>query len=61
MDDVQFKWNIISDFQVQQKTDGKAITLLVDDVNCIGKSFTLQIIHQAEVISELQIQVVDAF
>ena len=61
MDDVQFKWNIISDFQIQQKTDGKSITLLVDDVNCIGKSFTLQIIHQAEVISELQIQVVDAF
>ena len=61
IDDLQFEWNVISDFQIQQKTDGKSITLLVDDVNCIGKSFTLQIIHQDEVISELQIQVVDAF
>lgn len=59
--DVDFSWNIISDFEVAQKIDGNIITLLVDDENCIGSSFLLQVIVDGIVLSEIPINVIEAF
>lgn len=59
--DVDFSWNVISDFEVAQKIDGNIITLLVDDENCIGSSFLLQVIVDGIVLSEIPIDVIEAF
>ena len=59
--DVEFTWNIVSDFDVSQKIDGNIITLFVDDENCIGSSFLLQVIVGESVLSEIIIDVIEAF
>lgn len=59
--DVEFTWNIVSDFDVSQKIDGNIITLFVDDENCIGGSFLLQVIVGESVLSEITINVIEAF
>ena len=59
--DVEFEWNVISDFEVGQNTDGNKITLFVDDENCIGGSFLLQVIMNQKVFAEITIDVIEAF
>lgn len=59
--DVDFSWNVVSDFEVAQKIDGNTITLLVDDEDCIGSSFLLQVIVDGNVLSEIPIDVIEAF
>ena len=59
--DVEFEWNVISDFEVGQNTDGNKITLFVDDENCIGSSFLLQVIMNQKVFAEITIDVIEAF
>ena len=58
--EVEFQWNIISDFEVSQNTDGNKITLFVDDENCIGSSFLLQVIVRGNVLSEIPIDIIEA-
>ena len=59
--DVEFEWNVISDFEVSQNTDDNKITLFVDDENCIGGSFLLQVIMNQKVFAEITIDVIEAF
>ena len=59
--DVEFEWNVISDFEVVQNTDGNKVTLFVDDENCIGSSFLLQVIMNQKVFAEITIDVIEAF
>ena len=59
--DVEFSWNVISDFFVQQTIKDNMITVLVDDENCIGSSFLLQVIVNDHVLSEKQIDIISAF
>lgn len=59
--DVDFSWNVMSDFEVTQRTDGNTITLLVDNEDCIGSSFLLQVIVDGRVLSEIPIDVIEAF
>lgn len=59
--DVEFEWNVISDFEVVQNTDGNKITLFVDDENCIGGSFLLQVIMNQKVFAEITIDIIEAF
>ena len=59
--DVNFSWNVVSDFGVNQMIDGNTITLLVDDEDCIGSSFLLQVIVDGIVLSEIPIDVIEAF
>lgn len=61
VDDVEFTWNIISDFKVLQEHNNNNITLLVDDENYIGSSFLLQVIVNEVVLSEITIDVIEAF
>lgn len=59
--DVNFSWNVVSNFEVEQKIDGDTITLLVDDENCIGSSFLLQVIVGSDIVAEISIEIIEAF
>lgn len=55
--DVDFSWNVESDFDVQQIANENQIELSVDDKNLIGSSFILQVVVQDKVLSELEITI----
>lgn len=59
--EVDFTWKIVSDFAVDQQFSKNTITLLVDDQNNIGRTFSLQVIVKDIVLSEFSIEVVEAF
>ena len=59
VDDMDFSWNIVSDFEVGQTVNGNEIELLVDDEDCIDSLFYLQIINSDnKVIAEIGITVI---
>ena len=59
--DVDFTWNVESDFDVQQKVNGNEIELSVDDKSLIGSSFILQILVQDKVLSEFEITITSLY
>lgn len=58
VDDVNFSWNVISDFAVEQSINDNKISLKVDDDSLIDESFILQILVDKSVITELEITVI---
>ena len=56
-----FKWNVVSTFKVNQAVNGNIINLLVDDENCIGSSFLLQVITGTNIAAEISINIIEAF
>lgn len=58
VEDVDFNWNVISDFEVGQVVNGNEIELLVEDEEFVDSSILLQIIVDDMVISEIEITVV---
>lgn len=62
LDYTDFKWNVISDFEVKQTINDKQIELLVDNEDCIGSSFLLQVIDsKGTVLTELKPLIVEGF
>lgn len=60
--DSDFKWNIVSDFEVGNTINGKTIELYVDDENCLSSSFLLQILDVNDaVVSSVEITVIEGF
>lgn len=59
--DVDFTWNVESDFDVQQKVNGNEIELSVDDKSLIGSSFVLQVLVQDKVLSEFEITITSLY
>lgn len=55
---VDFKWNIISDFEIMQKENGDQIELTIDNEDYIDSSFLLQVIVNEKTLSEKSILVV---
>lgn len=60
-EDVDFTWNVESDFDVQQKVNGNEIELSVDDKSLIGSSFILQVCVQDKVLSEFEITITSLY
>ena len=60
-EDVDFTWNVESDFDVQQTISGNQIELSVDDKSLIGSSFILQILVQDKVLSEFEITITSLY
>lgn len=60
-DYTDFKWNVVSTFKVNQAVNGNIINLLVDDENCIGSSFLLQVIMGTNIAAEISINIIEAF
>lgn len=59
--DVDFTWNVESNFDVQQTINGNQIELSVDDENLIGSSFVLQALVQDKVLSEFEITITSLY
>lgn len=60
-EDVDFVWNIESDFEVQRIANGDQIELSVDDKSLIGSSFILQVLVQDKVLSEFEITITSLY
>lgn len=56
-EDIDFKWNIVSDFDVTKNIYDNKIELTVDDESCVGNFFLLQIILEEKIISEIEVSV----
>lgn len=61
VDDVDFNWNVVSDFEVGQVANGNEIELLVEDEDYVDSLILLQIIVDNDVVSEIEITVVGIF
>lgn len=61
MNDTNFTWNVISNFDVTQVVNGNKIQLSINDEGLIGSSFILQILSDDEILTETNITVVAAF
>lgn len=59
--DVEFAWNVVSDFAVEQVVEGNTTELYVNDDTVIGESFILQVLISDSVVVEIEIAVVDMF
>ena len=58
VDNVNFSWNVVSNFTVEQSVDGNKIELKVDDESFIDESFILQLLVDGIVKTELEITVI---
>lgn len=61
VDDVDFSWNIVSDFEVGQVSNGNEIELLVDDEEFVDEKFKLQVLINENVIGEIIITIASVF
>ena len=60
--DVDFKWDVVSDFEVDKNVNGNSIELCVEDERYIGTNFLLQVIGlNDKLITEIKINVIDSF
>lgn len=59
--DVDFNWNIVSDFDIEQIISGDTIKLKVSDGSLIRESFLLQVLVDDIVIAEVEITIIDDF
>lgn len=59
--DIEFTWNVVADFTVEQVVKGNTIELYVNDDTVIGESFILQVLISDSVVAEIEITVVDMF
>lgn len=59
--DVDFVWNVVSDFDIEKVVTGNKIELCVDDDSHIGESFLLQTLIDNKVVKEFEITVIDGF
>lgn len=58
-----FKWNVVSDIEIAQTVNTNKIQLRVDNEDCIGSSFLLQVINSVnpEVLANAEITIIEGF
>lgn len=61
VDNDTVKWNVVSDFEVEQIINENKIELLVKDEDCVGSLILLQVVDNNSVIEEVEITVTEAF
>lgn len=57
--DVNYQWNVVSDFEVNQTTNENKITVSVNDENLIGGSFFVSVCIDEIILSEIKINIVE--
>lgn len=57
--EVDYRWKVISDFNIKQTIIDNKITVSVNDENLIGGSFLVQIVVGGAVLSEIMINIVE--
>lgn len=58
LENINYKWNIISDFDIETNIEKNKISLIINNEDYIGKSFLLQIIVDNKVLNETKIDVI---
>ena len=61
VDDVDFSWNVVSDFEVGQVVNGNEIELLVEDEELVDEKFKLQVLVNENIIGEIIITIASIF
>lgn len=61
VDNVDFSWNVASDFEVGQVVNGNEIELLVEDEELVDEKFKLQVLVNENVIGEIIITIASVF
>lgn len=56
---VNYQWNVQSDFDVKQTISDNKITVSVNDENLIGGCFLVQIVVEATALSEIKVNIVE--
>ena len=56
-----FEWNVISTFPVKQTLSGSKIILEIDNEDCVGSSFILQVTKDSQMIVETTIHIVSEY
>ena len=56
-----YSWNVVSDFEVVQEVDDNTIKLLVDNEDYVSSLILLQIIKDGQILTELEVTVIDSF
>lgn len=56
---VDYKWNVIADFDIKQTISDNKITISVNDENLIGGSFLVQIIIGDIIMSEIKVNITE--
>lgn len=59
--DGTYSWNVVSDFEVGQETDGNTIKLLVENEDLVDEVFSLQVVKDDLVVAEIEITVISVF
>lgn len=59
--EVDFQWNVISDFEVNQTINKQTIQLFIEDENYIGSTLILQVVVHNMVAAEINVSVTGAF
>lgn len=57
--DVNYQWNVISDFDIKQSIVDNKITVSINDESLIGGSFFVQIVVGETMLSEIKINIVE--
>lgn len=57
----EFRWNIVSDFEVGLTEGGSTVTLLVDDEDLVDEMFKLTLCHGDKILDEIVITIVSPF
>ena len=57
--DINYQWNVKSDFDVEQTISNNKITVSVNDENLIGGSFLVQIIVGDKIVAETKICIIE--
>ena len=56
---VDYKWKVVSDFDVKQTIADNKVTVSVNDENLIGGSFFVQIVVSNTTISEIEVNIIE--
>lgn len=57
--EVNYQWNVKSDFEIKQTISDNKVTVSVNDENLIGGSFFVQIVIGETVLSEIKVNIVE--
>lgn len=57
--EVDYHWNVIADFEVNQTINDNNITVSVNDEKLIGYSFLLQIVTENKITAEIKVNIIE--
>lgn len=59
--DNSYSWNVVSDFDIEQTITDNKIELFIDNEGYVDSLILLQVIHNGQILTELEVTVIDSF